>query len=57
LKLKAIDAVRCHFENGEALPEVRLGDFIFDSAKGGFTVPDDFNDLLPNRRPLLVNPS
>ena len=49
LKVNVADAVRCHFDDGEPLPEVRLVEqqFIFGSAKGKFTVPDDFNDPLP----------
>jgi hypothetical protein len=49
LKVNVADAVRCHFNDGEPLPEVRLVEqhFIFGSAKGTITVRDDFNDPLP----------
>jgi hypothetical protein len=51
LKLNVREAVRCHFGDGQALPVIRLemrtNGFVFGSAKGEFTVPDDFNDPLP----------
>jgi predicted RNase H-like HicB family nuclease len=52
LKLNAQDAVRCHFDEGTVLPEILLVEAPpngrrFGSAKGEFTVPDDFNDPLP----------
>jgi hypothetical protein len=52
LKLNAQDAVRCHFDEGKTLPVIRLVEglprsFSLGSAKGEFTVPDDFNDPLP----------
>jgi hypothetical protein len=52
LELNVRDAVRCHFDEGNALPVIRLvkvppAGFRFGSAKGEFTVPDDFNDPLP----------
>jgi len=49
LKVNVADAVRCHFDDRELLPEVRLVEqqFIFGSAKGKITVPEDFNDPLP----------
>jgi predicted RNase H-like HicB family nuclease len=49
LKLNVSEAVRCHFDDGEPLPAIRLVEArrIFGSAKGKFTVPDDFNDPLP----------
>lgn len=52
LKRNATDAVKCHFGDAASLPEIRLVEElpkhrIFGSAKGEFTVPDDFNDPLP----------
>jgi hypothetical protein len=52
LQLNVRDAVRCHFDGGETLPVIRLVEGPppmrrFGSAKGEFTVPDDFNDPLP----------
>jgi hypothetical protein len=52
LKLNVRDAVRCHFDEGKAPPVIRLVKvlpkrFVLGSAKGEFTVPDDFNDPLP----------
>ena len=51
LRLNVREAVRCHFGDGKALPVIRLetraSGFVFGSAKGEFTVPDDFNDPLP----------
>ena len=52
LKQNAADAARCHFGDMESFPEIRLVEEfrkhrIFGSAKGEFTVPDDFNDPLP----------
>lgn len=47
-------AVVCHFAGRETLPAIRLvevlpkGSRLLGSAKGEFTVPDDFNDPLPN---------
>jgi len=42
------DAVACHFADDKTLPEIRLVKaFRFGSAKGEFTVLDDFNDPLP----------
>jgi len=48
LKLNVREALRCHFDDG-ALPAIRLVEAgrILGSAKGEFTVPDDFNDPLP----------
>jgi len=50
LKLNVREAVRCHFDDGEPLPSIRLVEAgrILGSAKGEFTVPDDFNDPRPN---------
>ncbi len=44
-----VRAVRCHFGEGEPLPTIRFVEArrILGSAKGKFTVPDDFNDPLP----------
>jgi hypothetical protein len=49
LKLIIREAVRCHFGDGAPLLAIRLvqGRRILGSAKGEFTVPDDFNDPLP----------
>jgi hypothetical protein len=49
LELNVRDAVRCHFDDGEPLPAIRFVEAgrILGSAKGEFTVPDDFNDPLP----------
>jgi hypothetical protein len=51
LKSNVREAVRCHFGGGKPLPvihlETRANGFVFGSAKGQFTVPDDFNDPLP----------
>ena len=49
LKLNVREAVRCHFDDGEAPPAIRLVEAgrILGSATGEFTVPDDFNDPLP----------
>jgi hypothetical protein len=49
LKLNVREAVRCHFDDGEPLPAIRFVEpgRIFGSAKGKFTVPEDFNDPLP----------
>ena len=43
------EAVRCHFDDGEPLPAARFVEAwrILGSAKGEFTVPDNFNDPLP----------
>ena len=52
--LRAIvkDAVACHFGDRMIFPSIRLVKVrdkgrILGSAKGQFTVPDDFNDPLP----------
>jgi len=51
LKLNVREAVRCHFGHGRALPVIHLETWVngrvLGSAKGEFTVPDDFNDPLP----------
>ena len=53
LEVNVREAVRCHFAETEYPPVIRLilqqprGQFKFGSAKGEFTVPDDFNDPLP----------
>src|SRR5437870_3390790 len=52
LEANVKDAVACHFAERETLPEIRLVKAppparMFGSAKGEFTVPDDFNDPLP----------
>ena len=51
LKLNVREAVRCHFGDGKPLPEIHFEAManarVLGSAKGEFTVPDDFNDPLP----------
>jgi hypothetical protein len=52
LRLNVREAVRCHFGDGTKLPVIHLEGVwangrILGSAKGEFTVPDDFNDPLP----------
>jgi hypothetical protein len=48
LKVNVREAVRCHFDDGQPLPAVRLVEVRrILSAKGEFRVPDDFNDPLP----------
>jgi len=52
LRAKVIDAVACHFGDAETLPAIRVVEVEpegrrLGSAKGEFTVPDDFNDPLP----------
>jgi hypothetical protein len=52
LKLNVRQAVRCHFGDGGELPMIHLEGVWpngrpLGSAKGEFTVPDDFNDPLP----------
>jgi hypothetical protein len=52
LKLNVRAAMRCHFGDGKALPVIRFEGVwangrVLGSAKGEFTVPDDFNDPLP----------
>ena len=49
LKMNIREAVRCHFDDGHTLPGIRLVEAgrVLGSAKGEFTVPDDFNDPLP----------
>jgi len=43
--------VRCHLGDGKPLPEIHFETManarVLGSAKGEFTVPDDFNDPLP----------
>jgi hypothetical protein len=52
LRASVEDAVRCHFARKGTLPTIRLveakpkGNWL-GSAKGEFTIPDDFNDPLP----------
>ena len=51
LKVKVEDAVRCQLDESK-IPAIRLVDVSpkaqwIGSAKGEFTVPDDFNDPLP----------
>ncbi len=51
LRLQVKEAVKAHFGPGKKLPTIRFvkasQSRIFGSAKGEFTVPDDFNDPLP----------
>ena len=50
LRAMVKDAVACHFGDADTLPTIRLVEskrFRLGSAKGEFTVPDDFNDPLP----------
>jgi hypothetical protein len=51
LRRNAKEAVRAHFGPSEKLPTISFvkasRSRIFGSAKGEFTVPDDFNDPLP----------
>ncbi len=54
LKLNVREAVRCHFGDRTELPVSHLEGVwangrVLGSAKGEFTVPDDFNDPLPQR--------
>jgi hypothetical protein len=53
-------AVACHFAEMKILPAIRLvkvlpNAFRFGSAKGDFTVPDDFNDADPEIEDLFYN--
>jgi hypothetical protein len=50
LKQNVREAVRCHFGDEKPLPVIHLEwakGRLLGSAKGEFTVPDDFNDPLP----------
>ncbi len=52
LKANAEDSVRCYFGEAKPLPAIRFVDAPTNvrwlgSAKGEFTVPDNFNDPLP----------
>jgi len=52
LKLKVREAVRSRFGDGKELPAFHLegtwsNGRVLGSAKGEFTVPDDFNEPLP----------
>lgn len=60
LEAKVKDAVACHFAERETLPAIRLvkalpREFRFGSAKGEFTVPDNFNDPDPEIEDLFYN--
>lgn len=60
LEANVKDAVACHFAEGEPLPTIRLvkmprNAFKFGSAKGEFTVPDDFSDSDPEIEDLFSN--
>lgn len=52
LEANVKDAIACHFGDSNPLPVPRLvkarpKSFVLGSAKGEFTVSDDFNDPLP----------
>ncbi len=52
LRLNVREAVRCHFGKDKPLPVIHFegacaNGRVLGSAKGEFTVPDDFNDPLP----------
>jgi hypothetical protein len=51
LRLNVREAVRHHFGDGKSLPLIHLKTWFngrpLGSAKGEFTVPDDFNNPLP----------
>jgi hypothetical protein len=53
LKVNVREVVRCHFGEGTKLPLIQFEEVwatnrcVLGSAKGEFTVPDDFNDPLP----------
>lgn len=51
LKVNVREAVRCHFADRKPLPVIHLERWVngrvLGSARGEFTVPDDFNDPLP----------
>ena len=52
LNAKVKEAIVCHFPDHNPLLKARLvearpQEFFLGSAKGEFTVPDDFNDPLP----------
>jgi len=52
LRANVTEAVACHFGDRRICPPIRLVKVrakgrILGSAKGEFTVPDDFNDPLP----------
>jgi hypothetical protein len=59
LEANVKDAVACHFGDTVPLPVPRLvarpKSFVLGSAKGEFTVPDDFNDPDPEIEDLFYN--
>ena len=60
LEANVKDAVACHFAERNTLPTIRLvkalpNAFRFGSAKGEFTVPDDFNDPDPEIEDMFYN--
>jgi hypothetical protein len=56
LKANVKEAVACHFAESKSPPEIRLVKaFRFGSAKGEFTVPDDFNESDPEIEDLFYN--
>ncbi len=60
LEANVKEAVACHFAESTTLPKIRLvkglpNAFRFGSAKGEFTVPDDFNDSDPEIEDLFYN--
>jgi hypothetical protein len=59
LRANVKEAVACHFGDRTPLPVLRLvarpKSFVLGSAKGEFTVPDDFNDPDPEIEDLFYN--
>jgi hypothetical protein len=59
LEANVKDAVACQFGDRTSLPVPRLiarpKSFVFGSAKGQFTVPDNFNDPDPELEDLFYN--
>jgi hypothetical protein len=59
LRANVNEAIACHFGDRTSLPVPRLvarpKSFVLGSAKGEFTVPDDFNDPDPDIEDLFYN--
>src|SRR5271154_4206776 len=59
LRANVNEAIACHFGGRTPLPVPRLvarpKSFVLGSAKGEFTVPDDFNDPDPEIEDLFYN--
>jgi predicted RNase H-like HicB family nuclease len=59
LRANVNEAVSCHFGERTPIPVPRLvarpNSFVLGSAKGEFTVPDDFNDPDPEIEDLFYN--